>query len=341
LNGPFYETTIDSERENCRPISVTRSPALRLPLIQQGINRRKLKQVINGAYDLVQINESNEIESLLLSKALKRKGVPTIIYQGMYEELSGRIQKIWQRCFRTYALPTLRKNTKIVLAKTDTANRFMRTKGFSRVVTLPVGLDHRMLDQGHSVNWRDELEIPSGAGVVLYVGKLEQRRNTWLMMRLAEAFSGGPLYFVFAGEGEDYGLAKEYAQKRDLQNIRFLGTVSQQYMRSLYQSATCLILASTYEIYGMVILEAMYYGVPVIASRTAGSEQIIHEGVDGVIVDGFELTNWVDALRQLVSDDEKRESIATLAMERIANELTWDSVASRYEIIVNELTNGC
>ena len=340
LNGPEREVDIQFAADGCRFVRLVTSPATQLPFIQQGLNLTKINRVCDGRYDFVQINESNEIESCLLSSRLYRINIPNAIYQGMYVDLTGRIQKVWQCVFRYLALPRLRKTTGIVFAKTDAANRFITRKGFSRVVTLPVGLDNASLELGTSVNWREELEIPSDSKVVLYVGKLEPRRNTRLMLSLVERMKSESAFFVFAGEGVDFVSAKEIAAKSNLTNVRFLGNVPQRKMKSLYEEAYCLMLASDYEIYGMVILEAMFFGVPVVTSRTAGAEQIISHNVDGVIVDGIDVDLWHDALVELLQDQEWRSQMAKHARKKIASDYTWDRIAERYESCVDALCTG-
>jgi glycosyltransferase involved in cell wall biosynthesis len=296
-----------------------------------------MREVCGGRYDVVQINESNEIESYLLSSKLDRLHVPHVIYQGMYNDLSGRVQRAWQWVFARFALPKLRKSTGLVFAKTESANRFVRSKGFPRVETLPVGLDYLTLDRGDYENWRDLLAIPRNAKIVLYVGKLEPRRNTWLMMSLAEKMQDSPVFFVFAGTGVDFESAKAYATNHRLSNVRFLGCVPQRKMKSLYEEAYCLVLASDYEIYGMVILEAMYYGVPVVATRNAGSEQIISDNEDGIVLDGVDEGLWMEALTSLISDQERRSRLANKARAKIVDAYTWDNIAERYELIISSI----
>ena len=147
-------------------------------------------------------------------------------------------------------------------------------------------------------------------------------------------------FFVFAGEGVDFVSAKEIAARSNLTNVRFLGNVPQRKMKSLYEEAYCLMLASDYEIYGMVILEAMYFGVPVVTSRTAGAEQIISHNVDGVIVDAFAVSLWHDALVELLQNQEWRSQMAKQARKKIASDYTWDRIAERYESCVDALCTG-
>lgn len=337
LNGPEYEIEIGSEGDPLRCVKLSRSPSMRIPLIQQSVNLRKIRQVCSGKYDFVQINESNEIESYILSAKLYRRRIPNAIYQGMYRDLTGRIQKLLQFVFRCWALPRMRKTVDLVFAKTDSADRFIRSKGFSQVVTLPVGLDNQIFDSVSSANWRDELEISRTSKIVLYVGKLEPRRNTWLMMSLAEKMQGSDVVFVFAGTGVDFELVKKHAANSNLTNVRFLGSVPQRKMRSLYEEAYCLMLASDYEIYGMVILEAMYLGVPVVTTRTAGAEQIIMHNEDGIVLDGVDEDVWMEALTSLIDDQERRSRLANKARAKIVDAYTWDNIAERYELIISSI----
>ena len=79
------------------------------------------------------------------------------------------------------------------------------------------------------------------------------------------------------------------------------------------------------EIFGMAILEAMYYGCPVVARRAPGPEYILTSGQDGFLCDDSEQVK--SNVEKLCNTPEYRDGIVHNAHERIMNDFTWKSTA--------------
>ena len=118
-------------------------------------------------------------------------------------------------------------------------------------------------------DWKSELSI-TDKKILLYVGTLEQRRNPLFLLEVLEHLSTD-FVLLIVGDGDlRHEMEREIKQKQ-LQNRCFmLGKRNQKELPSLYKAADLFLLASEYEIYGMVILEAMYFGIPTITTNLAG-----------------------------------------------------------------------
>jgi len=124
---------------------------------------------------------------------------------------------------------------------------------------------------------------------ILFVGRLaDPRKNLGLLCRAyAElcANSERPPQLVLAGQGDLPEAAKStLASVGAVGRVRLAGAPSRAELIRLYQEAACLALPSDEEGFGMVVVEAMACGVPVIATRCGGPEEIISEGQDGFLV---------------------------------------------------------
>jgi glycosyltransferase involved in cell wall biosynthesis len=96
-----------------------------------------------------------------------------------------------------------------------------------------------------------------------------------------------------------------------------------------YAAADLFLFPTLYEPFGMVILEAMACGLPVITSRAAGAGELISHLEDGwLLEDSWNVDELVDALRRLVGDAEMRAQLGRCARQR-AEQFTWDHVAER------------
>ncbi len=87
-----------------------------------------------------------------------------------------------------------------------------------------------------------------------------------------------------AGDGPIYTKVKQRIAQENINNVHVIGKILQEYLKSLYETADYFLLASNYEIYGMVVLEALYFGCPVLSTKTAGPTDMIIDGVNGYLL---------------------------------------------------------
>lgn len=174
---------------------------------------------------------------------------------------------------------------------------------------LPSGEPHKELFT--SINYNGTINITGGVGLInkgirkghkantplkyIYVGRLIELKNISLLI---ETFNknGKPLTIV--GKGELEQELKEKANK----NITFIGFVDNEKLSEVYQSHDVFILPSTYEAWGLVVEEALYWGLPVIVSNKIGcSLDLVKKYNSGEI---FQL-NESDGLEKAIEEIEK------------------------------------
>ena len=109
-----------------------------------------------------------------------------------------------------------------------------------------------------------------------------------------------------------------------------LGKQPQEYLPSIYQTSDLFLLASDYEIYGMVILEAMYFGLPVISTLTAGSETLIESYENGVILDNKNEAEWKQVIMAVTNDKSLLSMMKEKSTIKVKNELIWDKACERF-----------
>ena len=306
-------------------VTVYELPCFIVPEISHAIFPGLIKELRKKNYDLIQVNEENEITSFWVAKYAKRNKIPCIVYQGMYEPLSGRIRATFQKLYDVCLLPAFRKNITHALTKTTQAKNHLIKKGFKKLSVIPVGLDTDAFQHSGYRNWRKDFSIPQSVNILLYIGIFEHRRNINFLLEIAIKLADSNYYLLLAGKGPIYQQIKNKITNEGIKNIILLGQVKQEHIKSLYELADFFLLASSYEIYGMVVLEALYSGCPVISTRTAGPEDLIKNGTHGYILDAMDVDLWADRiLNNSIHFD--RNSLK----EYIEQEFTWDVIAQRY-----------
>lgn len=123
---------------------------------------------------------------------------------------------------------------------------------------------------------------------------------------------------VIVGEGAGRASLEELADRMGVKDsVSFLGDVDDEELASLYQSCDIFALPSEGEGFGLVLAEAMQFGLPCIASsRDAGAEVIEHERT-GIVVDPYDTSALRTALVRLLTDDELRTTYGLAGQERV------------------------
>jgi glycosyltransferase involved in cell wall biosynthesis len=176
----------------------------------------------------------------------------------------------------------------------------------------------------------------SSEGVTaLFVGTICVRKGAHLLLNYW-AQSGIKGRLVLAGEMEPIIKEKcvELLGRDDVLVLDYLSDVG-----ALYRSADIFVLPSFEEGSPLVIYEACGSGLPVVTS-TMGAGSIIRHNSEGFVVDPYDASGWIAALRALANDKELRRKMATAAANR-AQSLVWDAVASeRRSQVLGCLRNG-
>ncbi len=177
---------------------------------------------------------------------------------------------------------------------------------------------------------------------VLFVGRLTPHKGIDRLISalppdeiLSIAGSGG--HDRLPGEGDYPALLRQLAAGR---RVRFLGPVPDVHLPELYRRAAVLALPSVRqtcyghtiavsELLGLVCLEAMASGTPVVASRIGGLPEVIVDGVTGYLVEPGDEPALHDRLAELLGNRLKAAAMGRAGRERVLAEFTWDHCAER------------
>lgn len=287
----------------------------------------------DNKYDLIQVSEESQITSITTSIYSRRNKIPLVVLQGMYKEYSGIFKKSLQVAFDKLFLPILKKNYAIALCKTSYAEKYLQSKGFKRTNVVGVGFDNsRFYSQVSSNDIESNFILPKNKKIFLYVGKLEERRNPHFLLDLFENDRlRNEAILILIGSGPlEYEISLRLNEQK-FQNIIFhIHSLSQEELKSFYDKADVFLLPTNYEIFGMVVMEAMFFGLPIIATKTAGTDYLINNGITGYLLDSIKYVEWIDILLKMLNDNkiEKMSENAKLK----ALDFSWKVVSHKYEI---------
>ena len=158
--------------------------------------------------------------------------------------------------------------------------------------------------------------LDPGCIKLLCVGKYEmvRKRQELLLEIFADLSRKCPIMLTFVGSGSTDGVRlralKKQCETAGLQDrVSFLLNLPYQEMLRTYLEHDVLALPARDEPYGMVVLEAMAYGMPVICSDSCGSRDCLEVGVNGEIYRTDDVTSFRKAVESIVSDPERLRSM--------------------------------
>ncbi len=123
---------------------------------------------------------------------------------------------------------------------------------------------------------------------------------------------------------------------KDKKSIYQLGKLSQQEFAAVLQNSDCLILPSRYDSFGMVVLEALACGLPVIVSDAVGAKEAVSEGINGWIISSNDVELLVERMLWCINNPKKVRDMGKAA--RIsAQEYSWDSYQKKIINLIREM----
>lgn len=283
-------------------------------------------------YDVIQVHEYDQIFSWMLYSRMKR---PTVIYHGPYYHEYARGYNLKCRVFDTLFFGWGRYDRVVALAKSELAADFLRTKGFQRVHAVGVGVDRDNFESGTEERVICPLEQDASKFRLLYVGKIEERRNVYFLLEVFERLlqRDRDVQLVIVGNGEQAyrdAFLERIGPHLESGNILYFQKATQKELAQIYTRVNLFVFPSNYEIFGMVLLEAMYFGRPVISSMNGGASVLIREGENGHIIQDFDAKEWEKKVLQLKEDTVMCRQMGENAKKTIAEHFVWDRLADQF-----------
>jgi glycosyltransferase involved in cell wall biosynthesis len=295
------------------------------PIFNQMVYNNLESTLCKEGYDLLHVNEINEIATCHVAKIARKYQIKMLVYQGMYKNLSGKLNKIRQLLYKFYCYPKLRNSLNYTVAKTTQAERYLKHNRFLNISIFPVGLDQSKFNKTIDIDFRNQLHIPSNHKILTYVGIFEKRRNPDFLLKIADTLKQERYSMILAGDGDEIEKIRRTVENKNLKNVYLTGKISQAELPSLYKQSDLFLLASDYEIYGMVVLESLYFGCPVFSTSTAGPENMVKSNFNGYLFDGLDESKWVSKIRK-ITDNFNRNEIST----EMKSAYLWDILAVQY-----------
>ena len=208
----------------------------------------------------------------------------------------------------------------------------------SRVIEVPNGVDPNQFCPGPAASWPG---IPDGAPIVLFVGAMDTAHFFKGVPVLIDALSRlEGVYGLFVGDGDLRPQFEKMASEKLGNRAHFTRSIPLDRLIDAYRSARVTVLPSTTqgEAFGVVLLESLACGTPVVASNLPGVRTVVSEGKDGFLAEPGDATELAAAIEKCL-DAETSAQLGTAGREKVLAKYSWDIVVSRLESVYEEVVS--
>lgn len=298
------------------------------------------KVLREGRFDVILIAGYVYSFEIQLMMAARKLGIK-IVMRGEFTDLKGGAVPLWKKLVRESYLKWVYSNVDAFGVVGKQARKHLTSRGIhsSKMFFSPYSVDTETFDRQKEAfsreETRKELGLDDDTFAFLFSGKLMDRKQIVL---LVEAFAHLPnpekAALIILGDGEQ---REEVVNKgKAILGERFLfqGFVNQTQLGKYYLASDAFVLPSKYEAWGLVVNEAMQFGLPLLLSDMIGSHQdLLTSGETGYLFKTGDVHDLARGLQKLMDSPEKSREMGKRGEEVIENYSTTCSTVGLYNAI--------
>ena len=234
------------------------------------------------------------------------------------------------------------KNCKKIIAisnhsKDVITNIFEQSK--EKVITISNGYDEKTFYQEDYKKEEilKELEIYKNYDkIVCFAGRLAKNKGVDLLLQAAKEYENGNILTLIAGDGEELKNLTRMTQKLRLKDVIFLGNQSHDALRKIYNISDVCVVPSKKEAFGLVALEAIACGTPVVAINQGGIPDFVNDSI-GILIKDEDSLELKSAICKVLDNEIKfdSKSLAKYAKDNYRQDLFIDRLINVYEESLN------
>ena len=270
-----------------------------------------------------------------------RQGIPLVIspFFHLGESENDEVSRHYTRPHQI----RLVKSADRVLVQTDIERRFLADCGYpaGKMVLLGMGINPGELEGGQGQRFRDRYHIMGP--IVCYIGPRTYDKGTFNLVRAMQSLwqGGDPSTLVLVGADiEDFKRFHESLPQKVKSKCLTLDFIEDKEKRDLLDACNLLVLPSRSDSFGIVFLEAWFYGKPVVGARAGGIPGLVRDGTDGLLFPFGDEKELALSIQKLLLDKAYADSLGEAGRQRVLSEFTWDRKYQVVKELYRELTGS-
>jgi D-inositol-3-phosphate glycosyltransferase len=211
-----------------------------------------------------------------------------------------------------------------------------------KISVIPLGVDLDRFRPGEQEDARRALGLDDER-IILFVGRIEPLKGLDILISAAALLESDVECSVLIVGGDESSIAEvaelqELAREKGIeQRVAFVGAVDHDMLPLYYNAADLCVVPSHYESFGLVAVEAMASGVPVVASRVGGLAGTVKDGETGYLIPWLCPEPFAERIELLLENEPLRRNLGESAREAVGR-YRWENVAAAVLDVYNSLT---
>ena len=195
-----------------------------------------------------------------------------------------------------------------------------------KLIFMPFAVDNKRFFAQSELLDSQSLRIKNGLKdevVILFSGKLVERKRPFDLLKAYHQLitvNQQPTILIFVGDGVLRPELEKYVKENNIKTVRFAGFKNQTELPAFYKMADIFVIPSFHEYWGLVVNEAMCFGLPIVASDTVGCiPDLVKENQNGLVYPTGDIDRLAETLGILINDPQKRAVFGGKSKEIIKN----------------------
>ena len=335
--APRVEDYVDQEKNIFRYRSVNLTNKVKYPL-PIPLSFRVKKVITEFNPDIVHIHHP----FLLSSPAImygKKFGIPKILtLHTQYEQYAYYASPVPERVTQEaikMIISNLAYKTDCITTPSESMKKIIENYRIkSRIEVIPNAIHLRSFredDEWKRIEIKKKYHLKEDDKIILFVGRVASEKSIDKIIKslaIIKKRNTSNEKLLIVGDGPAMDELKQLARTLKIEeDVIFAGAVSYGEIKHYYQMAYVFTVASTTETFGIVNIEALASGVPVLAIKAPGAVDILTDGLDGLLVDN-DTEKFADALEKIIREPELREKLSQGAL-KTSEKYSIDTISER------------
>ncbi|MFZ2192775.1 MAG: glycosyltransferase [Candidatus Moraniibacteriota bacterium] len=313
--APFWKGYIDSDSNVFRYPSIDIEIKFRFPLAIP--YSWKIRRVIKKLdLDVIHAQHPNLLGSVAMKWA-RRKKIPLIFtWHTLYDQYTNFVPFIPPKISANYIIKKavdFANKSDVVIVPTDSIIPILRKWGVKNKNIVPIAsgvLEEEFVDSDRN-KIREKYNIKDDEIVLLMVSRLTSEKNVEFVFRsVKNILKKENVKFLVVSDGYLMLKLKEFCAKENIsEKVIFCGEVKREEIKNYFAAADIFVYGSKSETQGMIITEAMYMRLPIVALNATGINSLVLNKGNGFLVSENE-QEFEDAVLKLINDKDLREKFS-------------------------------
>ena len=295
-------------------------------------------------FDIIHMHNYRSFQNLVVAHYAKEYDIPYVLQA--HGSATTFFQKRWlKRTFDAiWGYRILKDASKVIaVTKIEAAQYRSMGVGENKIEVVPHGIDLAEFDNlPERGKFRKKYSLNDSQMIILYLGRIHKTKGLDLLTKafagLSEKLDDAKLVIVGPDDGYLSSLKKLITDLEISDKVLFAGPLYDQDKLTAYVDADVYVLPSSYEIFGITILEAMACGIPVVATDRCGIADVVDNQAGLVIPHDSEQLQH--ALLQTLGDNKMRREFGEKGKLLVREKFNWEKVSEQVESVYKGLQYG-